>query len=160
MAGIELLPSIESQIVIIIAIIIIAILLVKYYRKTVALGSRLEQEQEAFRKRLEQKQTQAFRAGQMIKGEIYQILGTFGLLNEYRELIFLSTTSQQASLDLLGIKEDSLDFIELKAKSAEKSRGADLTTEERKLKKLVTEKKVNWITKDVELPEGFKITER
>ncbi len=124
--------------------VVIAIFLIRYYRITAHL-----------RNRLAQKQDKAYDPGQItIKGEINQILGTFDLLNEYRELIFLSTTSRQASLDLLGIKEDSLDFIELKSK------GAPLTTGERKLKKLATEKKVNWITKDVELPEGFKITER
>ncbi len=144
MVGMELLPSIESQIAIVIAIIIIAIFLVIYYRRAVALENRLKE-----------KQSKAFSLGQSnIKGEIYQILGTFGLLNDYQELLFLGRASAQPSLDLLGVKEDNLDFIELKSK------GAPLTSGERKIKKLVIEKKVNWITKDVELPEGFKITER
>jgi len=76
------------------------------------------------------------------------------LLAEYNELILLSTTSQQPSLDLIGVKEDRLDFIELKHK------GAALTPKERKIERLVKEKKVNWVTKDVELPERFNISDR
>jgi len=144
MAEFEILPSIESQIAIIIAIIVIAIFLIRYYRITIDLADKLAQKQE-----------KAYSAGQItIKGELKQILGTFGLLNEYSELIFLSTTSKQASLDLIGIKEDSLDFIELKTK------GAPLTSGERKIKRLVSEKKINYVIKEVEMPHGFNITDR
>lgn len=144
MAEFELLPSIESQIAIIIAIIVIVVFLIRYYRITIELSNKLEQKQE-----------KAYAVGQItVRGELNQILGTFGLLNEYNELIFLSTTSKQASLDLMGVKEDSLDFIELKTK------GAQLTSGERKIQRLVREKKINWVTKDVELPQGFKMTDR
>lgn len=89
-----------------------------------------------------------------IKGGINQILGTFSLLNEYDDIMLLSTTKGNASLDLIGVNSDSLDFIEIKTK------GADLSKGEKKVKKLVTEKKVNYRIVDVEVPADFTIEDR
>ena len=46
-----------------------------------------------------------------VRGELNEILGTFKLLNEYDQLAFV-TGATSPSLDLIGIKEDSLDLLE------------------------------------------------
>lgn len=102
-----------------------------------------------------EKQSKAFRmGGSQVKGDMYQVLGTFAVLNDYDQLMTLSSTSKQGSLDLLGVKADSIDFIEIKKK------GALLQGPERKIRNLVEEKKVNYVIKDVDLPEGFEISDR
>ncbi len=104
--------------------------------------------------KLEAKQTKTFQLGQSVmRGDISQILGTFSMLNDYEELMLLSTTSRQASLDLLGIKEDTVDFIEIKS-------GNNLSAKERKLKKLVDAGKVRYLVKDAKLPTEFKLEDR
>lgn len=89
-----------------------------------------------------------------IKGGINQILGTFSLLNEYEEIMLLSTTSGNASMDLIGVNQNSLDFIEIKTK------GSPLTKGEKKVRRLIQEKLVNYRTVDADLPVDFKIEER
>jgi len=49
-----------------------------------------------------------------VRGELNEILGTLKLLTEYDQLAFV-TGATSPSLDLIGIKEDSLDFIEIKS---------------------------------------------
>src|SRR5437867_13457520 len=76
------------------------------------------------------RQSDAYHLGtHQVMGDMSQVLGTFAALADYEQVILLSTTSSQASLDLLGVKGDSLDFIELKKK------GASLGTAERKIKR-------------------------
>jgi len=54
--------------------------------------SELEQE-------LKQKQTKAYTLGiSQMKGDICQILGTFGILEEYQDIIMLSTTTIRCGL--------------------------------------------------------------
>lgn len=89
-----------------------------------------------------------------IKGGYNEILGTLSLLNEYDDVILLSTTKGNASLDLIGVNQDSMDFIEIKTK------GADLSKSEKKIKRLVLEKRVNYRIVDVDLPVDFKIEDR
>ncbi|HXG13561.1 MAG TPA: hypothetical protein VNK25_00315 [Candidatus Nitrosotenuis sp.] len=89
-----------------------------------------------------------------IKGGINQILGTFSLLNEYEEIMLLSTTSGNASMDLIGVNQNSLDFIEIKTK------GSPLTKGEKKVRRLIQEKLVNYRIVDADLPVDFKIEER
>lgn len=106
-------------------------------------------------KQLDQRGKESRRLGiNVTKGEINEILGTFSLLNEYDDVMLLSTTAGNASLDLIGINEDSLDFIEIKTK------GAPLTKGEKKVKKLVEEKRVKYRVVDAELPVDFKIEDR
>jgi len=108
-----------------------------------------------YRRRWQEKQTKAFEmGGRQVRGDMYQLLGTFASLEEYEQLILLSTTSKQASLDLIGVKEDELHFIEFK------KRGSQLQTPERRIKKLIDELKVKYVIKDVELPEHFEMEER
>jgi len=88
------------------------------------------------------------------KGDYHEILGTFSLLNEYDEVIMLSTTAGNASMDLIGVNANSLDFIEIKTK------GSDLSKGERRVRRLVEEKKVNYRIVDAELPKEFTTKDR
>jgi len=104
---------------------------------------------------LGQRQSQATRLGQNTAlGNIHEILGMFACLTDYQEIYLLSSTSKAPSLDCLGIKEDNLDFIELKKK------GARVTPKENKIRRLVEEGKVSYVVKDVELPDGCTVQNR
>jgi hypothetical protein len=105
--------------------------------------------------KLEQKQTASYKIGvNTTAGDYTQILGEFALLSEYNSIITLSTTSRQPSLDLIGINNESLDFIELKKK------GAGSSPNEKQVKRLIEEKKVSYKIFDVELPSNFTMEER
>jgi len=106
-------------------------------------------------KQLDQRGKESRRLGiNVTKGGINEILGTFSLLNEYDDVMLLSTTAGNASLDMIGINKDSLDFIEIKTK------GADLSKREKIVRKLVEEKRVKYRIVDAELPFDFKIEDR
>jgi predicted Holliday junction resolvase-like endonuclease len=129
------------------SIFLVIVLAIILYR----LGRQIGKLKEA----LERKQTGAYQIGiRQIKGDLSQILGTFSVLTEYEELILLSTTSKQGSVDILGIKDDSLDFLEFKKD------GAVPSGKERKIKKLVEDGKVSYKILDVSLPEDFSVKER
>jgi len=114
-----------------------------------------DQEIQDMNNKLEKKQTMSFRAGvNVTAGDYSQILGDFALLSKYDQIITLSTTSRQPSLDLIGINEESLDFLELKKK------GAGSTDNEKHVQQLVEEKKVSYKIFDVDLPSNFSIKER
>ena len=107
--------------------------------------------------RLEKRQVQAtIMSRNVVVGEYHQLIGEFALLDEYDELITLSTTSKQPSLDIMGIKfeTEKLDFIEIKKK------GARITTKENRLRRIIEAKNVSWIVKDVELPDGVTVDTR
>jgi len=87
-------------------------------------------------------------------GDIHQFIGEFAILPEYDELILLSTTSRQASLDIIGIKENRMDFIEFKKK------GARITTSENKVRRIIEEKNIQYVVKDVDIPTGIKVEDR
>ena len=89
-------------------------------------------------------------------GDIHQFIGEFAILSEYDELILLSTTSRQPSLDVIGVKENSMDFIEFKKK------GARITTSENKIRRIVEaeEKNIRYIVKDVDIPDGVSVVTR
>jgi len=64
--------------------------------------------------RLAKKQGQSFQAGvNFTSGDYVQILGEFAVLSKYDHIITLSTTSRQPSLDLIGVSEESLDFLQI-----------------------------------------------
>lgn len=114
-----------------------------------------ENEIQDVNEKLEMKQTRAWQSGvNVTSGEYSQILGDFALLSKYDSIITLSTTSMQPSLDLIGINEESLDFIELKKKGAGSSDG------EKHVRRLVEEKNVSYKIFDVDLPSNFSIKER
>ena len=105
--------------------------------------------------RLNQKQTKAYNVGQSgIRGELNQILGAFAILNEYKQLASISSVSKQFSIDLLGIKEDSIDFIEVK------SLGTELTPKEKSVKRLIEEKKVIYRVIEGNIPKSFEVKDR
>lgn len=104
---------------------------------------------------LGKKQTVAHQMGaNQAMGDLYQILGTLSILADYEQLGFISTTSKQMSVDMIGIKSDRIDFIEFKKK------GADLKPGESKIKKLIDAKLVHYQIKDVELPAGLCVENR
>ena len=88
-----------------------------------------------------------------VRGELNEILGTFKLLNEYDQLM-LVTGATSPSLDLVGIKADSLDFIEIK------SLKTSLTKPERIVRDLIQDGKVRYVVMEGNLPKFFDITER
>ena len=101
-----------------------------------------------------QKESNAYAAGQkFLKGDINQILGTFSLLSEYDDLILLSTTSRQASMDMIGINDEKMDVIEIKTKGKKIS----LSDKEKRIKKLVESNKVFYRIVEAELPKTFKM---
>jgi len=87
-------------------------------------------------------------------GNIHQFLGEFALLSEYDELITLSTTSRQPSLDIIGVKDERMDFIELKKK------GARISPSENKVRRIIEEKNVHYLVMDVEIPTGIIVEPR
>ena len=101
------------------------------------------------------KQSQATLIGRNTAlGDVHQFLGEFALLSEYDELITLSTTSRQPSLDIIGIKEERMDFIELKKK------GARVSPSENKVRRIIEEKNVRYLVIDVEIPTGIIVEQR
>ena len=88
-----------------------------------------------------------------VRGELNEILGTFKLLNEYEQLMFVTSVTS-ASLDLIGIKNDSLDFIEIK------SLKTSLSKSERIVRDLINAGKVRYVIFEGNLPKSFEITER
>jgi len=106
---------------------------------------------------LEKKQSSARQLGiNTAAGNYAQLLGTWKFLTEYETLVMLSSTSAQLSLDLMGFKDDRLDFLEIKKE------GSSLTTSERKLKKLVDsgQLKLSYKVLDVKMPDGANISTR
>src|SRR5207244_13320358 len=95
-----------------------------------------------YRRKWQERQTKAYgMGGRQVRGDMYQLLGTFASLEEYEQVILLSTTSKQASLDLLVVKEDELHFIEFK------KRESKLQTSEKKIKMLIDELKKKYDVK-------------
>ncbi|MDV3278316.1 MAG: hypothetical protein LYZ69_07605 [Nitrososphaerales archaeon] len=57
--------------------------------------------------RWQTRQSKAFQiGGNQAKGDVSQVLGTFAVLDEYEQIILLSSTSKQGSFDLLGVKDE------------------------------------------------------
>ncbi len=133
-------------VVVVLLLVLVAVLFVVVYFRRKAL---------AYYANWQTRQTGAYTLGtHQVMGDMSQVLGTFSMLGEYEQIILLSTTSSQASMDLLGVKSDSLDFIELKKK------GANLGKAERKIQRLVAERKVRYLIKDVELPDSVQVSDR
>ena len=92
-------------------------------------------------------------------GDYSELLGDFALLTKYDQIITLSTTAKNASLDLIGVNEESLDFIEIKKKKPN-GKLNPLSDDEKNVRRLVEEKKVSYKVFDVELPQGITVEER
>lgn len=118
-------------------------------------AARKAREARYYRELYEQKQSQAFQlGGNKVIGDICQHLGSFAMLLEYDQVLTVASTSSQGSLDLLAIREDSLDFIEFKKK------GAAMQPRESRIKALVDQKRVRYLIKDVQLPDSLAISDR
>src|SRR2546428_8924249 len=66
-----------------------------------------------YRRKWQERQSKAYEmGGRQVRGDMYQLLGTFASLEEYDQVILLSTTSKQAYLDLVGRMRDDLHFID------------------------------------------------
>ena len=81
-------------------------------------------------------------------------MGAFVILNEYKQLASISSVSKQFSIDLLGIKEDSIDFIEVKTE------GTKLSPSENKVKKLIENGQVNYRIIEGNIPKDFVVKDR
>tara|TARA_B100001123_G_C15316134_1_gene1026181 strand:+ start:1608 stop:2135 length:528 start_codon:yes stop_codon:yes gene_type:complete len=101
------------------------------------------------------KQSKAYQIGANTElGNIHEILGEFKMLTEYDELITLSTTSKAPSLDMIGIKDDRMDFLEFKKK------GAVITPKEKKIRSIIENKNVNYVVKDIDIPKEITVETR
>jgi hypothetical protein len=117
--------------------------------------SHKEDEIQELSTKLDTRQKKSFQMGvNTTSGDYIEILGDFALLSKYDQIITLSTTSKAPSLDLIGINDESLDFIEIKKK------GGTITKSENHVRRLVEEKKVSYKVFDIELPKSFEIKER
>ena len=138
----------ELEIIVIIglvALMMISLFIIFHFRKKM----------NEFESKLKQKTKKSYGMGvNTTKGNYVQILGEFAFLPQYDQLITLSTTSQQPSLDMIGINDESLDFLEIKKK------GAPISKNEIHVRRLVEEKKVSYKVFDIELPENFSMNER
>lgn len=144
----ELLISFEILLTIFLAVILSGLILFWAFKK-------FQNDNIMLKEALLKKQSQANLIGRNTAlGDIHQFLGDFAILSEYDELILLSTTSRQPSLDVIGLTQDRMDFIEIKKK------GARMTTSENKIRKIIEQKNVRYLVKDVELPTGAHVENR
>jgi len=84
-------------------------------------------------------------------GGIAEFLGGLGLsiIQKFDTLCMLASTSKKPSVDAIGFNDDSITFIEFKKS------GANLTSKENKIKKLIAEGKINYEIVDVNLPDNL-----
>ena len=140
-------PILIWAMVVSVVIVILVIFLVRLQRKH-------QTDIQELTAKHEDAQTKTIALGRnTVRGELNEILGTFKLLNEYDQLM-LVTGATSPSLDLVGVKADSVDFIEIK------SLKTGLTKPERKIRDLIDSGKVRYVIMEGNLPKFFDITER
>ncbi len=93
-------------------------------------------------------------ATNIYKGEVNEIIGSFILLDEYDHLSIIGSVSKAASFDLIGLKEDRIDFIEIKSPTAK------LSTTENKVKKIIEKGNVFYRIIESGIPSQFIIKDR
>ena len=101
---------------------------------------------------LKLKDSRSFQVGQnSANGGIAEFLGGLGLsiIQKFDTLFMLASTSKKPSVDVIGFNDDGITFIEFKKS------GANLTSKENKIKKLIGEGKVNYEIVDVNLPDNL-----
>ena len=144
----------ELELLLIWAVIATIVLLLSFVA-LIKLKNKHENQISELESKLASKQDKAFQMGvNTSSGDYSEILGDFALLSKYDQIVTLSTTSKAPSLDLIGVSEESLDFIEIKKK------GASLSPSEKNIRRLVEEKKISYKVFDVELPKGTTVEER
>jgi hypothetical protein len=72
----------------------------------------------------------------IIKGELVEILCSYAILTEYDSLSLVSSVSRQSSFDIIGVKKDQIDFIEVK------NNHSPLSYNEINIKKIIESKNV------------------
>ena len=101
---------------------------------------------------LKLKDKRSWQVGQnSANGGIAEFLGSLGLsiIQKFDTLCMLASTSKKPSVDAIGFNDDGVTFIEFKKS------GAILTPKENKIKKLITDGKVNYEIVDVNLPDNL-----
>ncbi|TLX83459.1 MAG: hypothetical protein E6L00_00880 [Thaumarchaeota archaeon] len=147
MIGNEILYLIWAIVVTVIVVGLLAII-VMMRRKHEEIVEEIEKEGEVDRKR-----TLALGRG-TIRGELNQILGTYSMLNDYEHIAFLTSVAKQFPLDLIGVNDNGIDFIEIK------SLKTPLSPSDKKIKELIDNKKVEYKVIEGNLPKSFNIQER
>ena len=155
---------------IILLIIILAVSIISGY-----VYRRIKNEAKKYRDLLQKNQKENYNLEKnQIKGDLYTLIGTFKAFENYDQILILSSTSNQKSIDLLGVRTEldekkrlidgSLDFIEIKPKHIDEMdnhySGEGSEPNVRHIKQLVNEKKVKYIVTTVEIPEDINITHR
>jgi len=140
--------------------VITTIVLLLSFVALIKLKKRLTNQINELESKLAAKQKASFQMGvNTTSGDYSELLGDFALLSKYDQVITLSTTAKNASLDLIGVNEESLDFIEIKKKRPNGEKNP-LSGDEKNIRRLVEEKKVSYKVFDVELPTGVTVEER
>ncbi len=101
---------------------------------------------------LKLKDKRSWQVGQnSANGGIAEFLGSLGvsIMQKFDILCMLPSTSKKPSVDAIGFNDDIITFIEFKKS------GANLTSKENKVKKLIEEGKVNYEIVDVNLPDNL-----
>ena len=86
--------------------------------------------------------------------KLITIISPIILLDEYDHLAIIGSVSKAASFDLIGLKEDQLDFIEIK------SPGAKLSSTENKVKKIIEKGNVFYRIVEAGIPSQFVTKDR
>jgi len=130
--------------VIAVALVVIVIYMQRKFQKSIL----------AYDERIKQKDGRSLQAGiNFTRGELTEVLASFKLLTEYNQIALFSSVSKAFSIDLMGIKEDSVDFIEVKTE------GTRLSKDENRVKKLIDEKQVRYRIVEGDIPK-FNIKDR
>lgn len=145
----------SSEILYLIWAIVVTIIAIGLVALLITIRKKHEEKLEEIEDEAEINQKRAFSLGTgTIRGELNQILGSFALLNDYKQIAFLTSVAKQFPLDLIGVKEDSIDFIEIK------SLKTPLSDNDKKIRQLVKDKKIDYKVIEGDLPRSFNIHER
>ena len=107
---------------------------------------------EELRAKLSLKEQRALQLGKnSANGGIAEFLGSLGvsIYQKFDIWSMLSSTSKKPSVDGIGFNDDGITFVEFKKS------GANLTSKENKVKKLIEEGKVYYEIVDVNLPDDL-----
>ena len=87
-------------------------------------------------------------------GNIYELLGKFAYIAKLKDWWFLSGPSKQASIDMIGVRDDYLEIIEFK------KNGARITPSENEIRRMVEAQKVRYVVLDVKMPDNVSVEPR
>ena len=87
-------------------------------------------------------------------GNIHELLGKFAYITKLKDWWFLSGPSKQASIDMIGIRDDYLEIIEFKKD------GARITTSENVIRSMIESHNVRYVVLDVKMPDNVTVEPR